>query len=1492
MSKINTIRIVNLHYNHNFNHIDDLIIDCQGANTLINLTNGGGKSTLIQLITALFVHKRYRNVNQGGKDRPFGDFFLSGHRPSFIMVEWLKDHNMGKVLTGTMVYRPNNKLDQKDLQMLNFIAEYDEDVPYDLRHLPIIEMTSKGEKQPVTYSKGKDLLLRYRKNHKMSVFDMNENFQARKYFDALDENKIPPKEWETIIHKINEDESGVTRMFSSCTSSQELLKKVLLPTVEEKLNSDHSYMSEFQDMCESYVAQCYENAAKIENNKKAALFTTDLAEIQSHVDDYIEKSNRCDQQLGSLLAVKKAVDQRLEALKKELSENAQAIEEIVNQIDDLAYEEMSYKYYLANDDYLQKYEELQSLKAEKEKQEEKSESLKRTIRLLECAKAALRVEDANHDYLEAVHESEYAKKDQAPLEKEHDALGSRLKDYYQDQISETKEEVLENKEATRAQNEQKKTLERNLAQVRKTIRQQEKQITSLETKQKEYDGLEDKYNRNYQASLKRRLSGTYEEGLLESTQDQVKKSLKDNETKRFDIQDETAKTQVQITRLEKKNQDAQKELVDLHVKDNEVNKLIEKLKQEKEERLTILRYLGMESDDVYENEKILNTLEDHEHACMEKEEALMLEIDGLNRQINKLESGHNLIIPDGLKELMDAKDIPYIYGGEWLKKSNHTKEENEALIKAHPFLPYAIILYNKDIRKLEEALKGQEAIYSDEPIPIVSQESLKNLDDHHEGLLYHMGETSFYMLFNDRLLIEEELEKALRSLESKRSDKKRRLHDVREDENRAKDQKHTISSQLFSKKEESRAYKKQEETQKKLAALQKEISETSRKITHLKETLESLRKELVNLEFAYKDLQRQCSDLEDLMDAYRDYLKRRVRLEDYSKENERLESVLSEDEEALEDVQETLQSLSEEAVELKTALHDLQREASVFASYEDHAFDESVMMIFDEMYDRFKALDQHLSSKRKDLQERLNERAKRLENEETNLEELESRYHLAAEDYQDMTYSLEKISQATNDREALEVSLKSLETSINEAERTTGSLENRKNTQLRRIESRFAGKEPKERNLIAVRDFKKENEQLHASQGQLEQAKENLETHQKNFEHMASSLEIYHENSHTPVITLEEGFMERQDDLLMRDTAVMKDDYETLKNDKNEQLTSLVDLYYANRAKPEYTEGIFIKCLNRIGSSLEDAKEQDNAQLIAVAMKRITEGFNQFVDALQATMNMLDREKDDHVEQLYNYAYKLYEEINKIDSHSTITIFDKPTKMMRIVLPRWVNETDDDIKQSIYYARVKQFYENLIEDSLKVHDQEVIGESKKTLHEYVKTHLTSETLFASTVDLNDLDIKITKVGTQTTIVISWQEAATKSSDGETFLTSFIVLASLLYYMRYNDTDLYATKNDGKVLIMDNPFGKASAKHLLKPMMDIARKNNIQLISLTAHDDDTIRSCYDNIYVLKLQPSAFNPDHKKLISTEEVHKGIDVTMEGSHLTITDLETDYA
>ena len=143
MSKINTFRLINLNYNNNAIKISDETFHMNGESTLLSLRNGGGKSVLVQMMMAPFVHKRYRDA----KDRPFESYFTTG-KPTFILVEWMLDQGAGYVLTGMMVRRSQSMDGEQadNLDMVNFISEYQESCLADIYHLPVVE---KGKKEMV-----------------------------------------------------------------------------------------------------------------------------------------------------------------------------------------------------------------------------------------------------------------------------------------------------------------------------------------------------------------------------------------------------------------------------------------------------------------------------------------------------------------------------------------------------------------------------------------------------------------------------------------------------------------------------------------------------------------------------------------------------------------------------------------------------------------------------------------------------------------------------------------------------------------------------------------------------------------------------------------------------------------------------------------------------------------------------------------------------------------------------------------------------------------------------------------------------------------------------------------------------------------------------------------------------------------------------------------------------------------------------------------------
>ena len=236
MSKINAVRLINLNYNNNSIRISDDIFQMQGKSTLMSLQNGGGKSVLVQMISAPFVHKRYRDA----KDRPFESYFTT-NKPTFIMIEWKLDRGAGYCLTGMMVRKSQLSDEDNDnqLEIVNFICEYGSRCEQDIYHLPVVE---KNKKEIVlkSYRECRQLFEMYKKDHslKFNYYDMNNSAQSRQYFDKLAEYQIYYKEWENIIKKVNLKESGLSELFADCRDEKGLVEKWFLDAVESKLNRE------------------------------------------------------------------------------------------------------------------------------------------------------------------------------------------------------------------------------------------------------------------------------------------------------------------------------------------------------------------------------------------------------------------------------------------------------------------------------------------------------------------------------------------------------------------------------------------------------------------------------------------------------------------------------------------------------------------------------------------------------------------------------------------------------------------------------------------------------------------------------------------------------------------------------------------------------------------------------------------------------------------------------------------------------------------------------------------------------------------------------------------------------------------------------------------------------------------------------------------------------------------------------------------------------
>ena len=330
MSKINAVRLINVNYNNNAIRVSDECFYFNGKSTLISLRNGGGKSVLVQMMTAPFVHKRFRDA----KDRPFAGYFTTA-RPSFILVEWVLDQGAGYVLTGMMVRR-NQEISEnnsEELDMINFISEYTEPCLQDIHHLPVVE---KGKKEIVlkSFSACRQIFetLKREQGRKFSCYDMTNYAQSRQYFDRLKEYQIDCREWEMIIKKVNLRESGLSELFADCRDEKGLVEKWFLEAVEGKLNRERNRIREFQSIVRKYVEQYKDNRSRIQRRDVIRKFREEAEKIRDKAETYQKaeeeetvRENRIACFLQTLTELRQQRQEEYDAVTQRLDEIRKAV---------------------------------------------------------------------------------------------------------------------------------------------------------------------------------------------------------------------------------------------------------------------------------------------------------------------------------------------------------------------------------------------------------------------------------------------------------------------------------------------------------------------------------------------------------------------------------------------------------------------------------------------------------------------------------------------------------------------------------------------------------------------------------------------------------------------------------------------------------------------------------------------------------------------------------------------------------------------------------------------------------------------------------------------------------------------------------------------------------------------------------------------------------------------------------------------------------------
>ena len=261
---------------------------------------------------------------------------------------------------------------------------------------------------------------------------------------------------------------------------------------------------------------------------------------------------------------------------------------------------------------------------------------------------------------------------------------------------------------------------------------------------------------------------------------------------------------------------------------------------------------------------------------------------------------------------------------------------------------------------------------------------------------------------------------------------------------------------------------------------------------------------------------------------------------------------------------------------------------------------------------------------------------------------------------------------------------------------------------------------------------------------------------------------------------------------------------------------------------------------------------------LLIYQEKMTEIIMKIIKVAEDDKRESDIELQTFLSHLMTYVKSVAAELPTIQSKTKITVDDQVRQIFVFDIPEWDEEgaklgLRNYIDATILYYEKESLHEDVNEEVLR-----------KSLFE----RLSVMRLLEVVMDEQSIKIKCRKVTNDMKInkaPMTW-ESSNKWSGGEKWSKNMTLFLSILNYLAEKKQHLSPNQKRQRSVILDNPFGKASSEHVLKPVFMIAEKLGFQIIALTAHAEGKfISEFFPVVYSCRLRKTK---DPSKQIMTNE------------------------
>ena len=1441
MPKINRLRVINFYYNNDVRHIGDETFSFYGGeNALFNLSNGGGKSVLVQLmLQPIIPDLKLQNRNMLS-------YFKRSSYPAFILIEWLLDNETKKdyLMTGISI-APKSSTDENAGNRINyftFTSHYDSACDFDLEMVPFVR--TEGENQMIlSFEKAREAVKKITSKYReMQYFSRDD---ASAYKQHLASFGISQDEWKNIIAKMNNDEGGIEELFEKCKTSDSVLNEWIIKTVEKVVQSTGSEEVEIQDLFEGLVIDTIKNKEYINDQKIIKDYFYDHIKLEESLGKVCEALDNFEKSKTELNLMHRTLSSEIENLDIDLNNIVVDRDELNEQLDHILKEELSQKYYEAEEMYVENKEIKNECNALFEKYKEDHRLKIREKSIQEAAKLYNNCNELK-GLIKGLSTQIDNLRSGTPDAERLKSLKYSLKNIYENRKNnnEQKSEYL------------KGCISDNDEKITKLTEKLKNENKALNEFSRGEGGLRNSldYFKKYEKDVFAELETEFSRNLLEETDEKelstFSRKLESDDIKAISDYDSCKK---QIDVIKNRIDEIQVENVkiaglatELSSKLSSLNVNYENFKDAKEKCREILLKHGISEDLIFENEELSKILNE-KIAALEKE---VLNANSEEQKLSEMVDGienNKVYQPKNLLKYLDDNDIYYNTGENYL---NNLSEKNRlAVLESDPMIPFSIIVDKKDYSLINEAYL--QNAFLRQIIPVTTYDKLDLLLNSNNQMVDLNEKYSLISSYEPKIFIDTKKEEYLINLKNEIiaiNDRKNHFEDVIQS---LRTEIEIIKRFIYKKNYEenilndiSRCNEEFEKTNERKGKLNEESIKLKTEQDEKIEILDNIEEQINKIKGQYKVFVKYKEENNSYMKHWKEHNELINKMKVLQGEVSHYET---------EKTRLTDENLKFNG-ELSAILYGLKDIKKNLLIYSDAIEGDLIEGTLQELEKEYQVLNEQQGRTIKDSEEKLQDINKELDIKQHEL----SRIKLEPFEYEGVLFNDIKYDAILKRINELFEEIDKKQEELNKADRNLIRAEERYNSALQALEAQnmskaldkneIKGNFDNRRKIIRFELNNLKNKETESSQ------KKNLYVRFKDFISLLIDIKQIPNSSFLLKENVEQQFKE------------LKNNYEDTKKHYDSAKKEYGKLFENIKKDYDNKHQSITDIINSINTLNIDESTYDRIYYYFEELSKKRESLNKFLSFYDQQLMNIEHTKKQVIDQCVSYASLIYEDIKSITDKSRVKLTgrNKNVKMLKIDIPEKIddnarNRMDEHISSSVKI--MADIFEKSIEDNTKKYRDKIKGivSTRELLNQLIGSSKIPVSVYK--VDLNENNSGLKK----------WEDAISENSGGEKFVVFFTLVSVLISYTR--DATIRRTGqdtiNESKVIIMDNPFGKTSSEHLLNAIIDIAKTFNIQLICLSDLSQSSITNRFNLIFRLSIR--------KRMYSDTEVLRIQDLTI---------------